>query len=79
MVLARFLAWSPERFYDVCLVDVLRAHGFKVEYTWNGPFWAMKDRSGFRRCLATNVLDYRKCVISFCGRSGGKFCQWTWR
>ena len=32
---------------DVCLVDVLRAHGFKIDYPGNGPFWALADGNVF--------------------------------
>ena len=35
------------KFVDVCLVDALRAHGFKVPYTKDGPFWAIADGSCF--------------------------------
>ena len=42
-------------FKDVCLVDALRAHGFKVPYTGDGPFWAIADGNRFLQpwqCLA---------------------------
>ena len=29
----------PSAFSDVCLVGVLRAHEFKMEYAWSGTFW----------------------------------------
>ena len=39
---------GAERNYaDVCLVDVLRAHGYKVDYEADGPFWAMQDGNRF--------------------------------
>ena len=28
-------------------MDTLRAHGYKVPYTCDGPFWAMKDGCRF--------------------------------
>ena len=48
------------QYHDVCLVDVLRAHGFKVEYVANGPFWAMQDGSKFLvpwQCLDSTMLS----------------------
>ena len=32
---------------DACLVDSLRALGYKVAYTSSGPFWAIKDGNRF--------------------------------
>ena len=32
---------------DVCLIDVLRAHGYKCGYQADGPFWAMRDGNNF--------------------------------
>lgn len=34
---------SEPPFTEVCLVDSLRALGFKVPYLGHGPFWAMQD------------------------------------
>ena len=28
-------------------MDVLRAHGFKIDYPGNGPFWALADGNIF--------------------------------
>lgn len=36
-----------DRYVEVCLVDALRAHRYKVPYTCNGPFWAMQDGNAF--------------------------------
>jgi hypothetical protein len=38
-----------ERFREVCLIDSLRAHRYKVQYTADGPFWAMADGNKFLR------------------------------
>ena len=50
---------TPAQYHNVCLVDVLPAHGFKVEYVANGPFWAMQDGSKLLvpwQCLDSAVL-----------------------
>ena len=31
------------RFHDVCLIDALRGHGFKIPYLGSGPYWAIAD------------------------------------
>ncbi|OLP84293.1 Localization factor PodJL [Symbiodinium microadriaticum] len=36
-----------QKFQDVCLIDTLRAHGYKVDYASDGPFWAIQDGSTF--------------------------------
>ena len=35
------------RLPDVCLIDALRAHGFKIPYSAPGPFRAMGDGDQF--------------------------------
>lgn len=40
---------GEQRCADVCLVDSLRAHRYKVPYSSNGPFWALKDGNYFLR------------------------------
>ena len=35
------------RCVNVCLVDALRALGFKVPYARSGPFWAVEDGNAF--------------------------------
>ena len=36
-----------ERYEEVCLIDSLRAHRYKVQYTKDGPFWALADGNTF--------------------------------
>eukprot|EP00439_Symbiodinium_sp_Y106_P019360 s234_g2.t1 len=49
-----------ERYRDVCLINVLRAHGYKCEYTADGPFWAMEDGNVFLK-----PFRYLDCHRSF--------------
>ena len=42
-------AGGQGKYADVCLVDVLRAHGYKCEYEGDGPFWAQEDGNRFLR------------------------------
>ena len=41
------MAGADKRYVDVCLVDVLRAHGYKCGYQADGPFWGMHDGNNF--------------------------------
>ena len=48
---AYFLRTEPlqdtKRFKDVCLLNCLHSHGYKVAYECDGPFYAMKDGNQF--------------------------------
>ena len=49
-----------KKFQDVCLIDMLRAHGYKVGYASDGPFWAIQDGSTFLepfRSLGKQILS----------------------
>lgn len=50
---------------EVCLIDVLRAHSFKIVYAEDGPFWAIQD--GNRFLAETKWLGCATC-------SSGRLC-----
>lgn len=60
-----------EKFKDVCLIDTLRAHGYKLEYASDGPFWAIRDGSTFlepfgsldRQMLCSSLTDLEADVV----------------
>ena len=55
-----------EKFQDVCLIDTLRAHGYKVDYASDGRFWAIQDGSTFLEPFGS--LDKQVLFSSFTRR-----------
>ena len=55
-----------EKFQDVCLIDTLRAHGYKVDYASDGPFCAIQDGSTFLEPFGS--LDKQVLFSSFTRR-----------
>ena len=53
------------RHHDVCLIDALRAHRFKVPYCEDGPFYAVQDGSKFLRPSKQLRPHVKKPIISF--------------
>ena len=68
-----------ERFEEVCLINVLRAHGFKVPYTCHGPFFAMADGNGFLQpwqCILRGHATHT-CLYTILLHCKGETCAIT--
>ncbi len=67
VVVCRVLRSRRERFQDVCLIDSLRAHGFKIPYIGDGPFWVIADGNRFLQpcqflaCTETRFISEKIC------------------
>ncbi|CAE7208534.1 unnamed protein product [Symbiodinium microadriaticum] len=62
---------ADERHVDVCLVDVLRAYGYKCGYQADGPFWAMHDGNNFLAAYGKTVA--RATWSRLCTAADGQF------
>ena len=58
-----------KRYKEVCLVDSLRAHRYKVPYTKDGPFWAVADGNALLQPWQTLLLSFDNNFWFCCERS----------
>ena len=50
------------RFQNVCLIDTLRLLGAKVQYTSDGPFWALADGNKMLEPLGDPFLSLKRLL-----------------